>query len=62
MVAWSTPETEPLELTRRMMIRPRPRDWRHANALLDHAAGCRCSTCRLVADLRRAIRDQEGVP
>lgn len=56
------PGEEPLELTRQMMVRPRARDWSHASALVGHLAGCRCSTCRLVADLRRVIRDQEGLP
>lgn len=55
-------ELEPLELTRAMMVRPKPKDYRHANALLEHLAGCRCSTCKLVADLRRMIRDQGDVP
>ena len=53
---------EPLELTREMMVRPKRRDWAHANALLSHVPGCRCSTCRLVADLRRILRDKEGLP
>lgn len=60
MAAWNTPEPAPLELTREMMIRPVAADWRHASRLLDHPTGCRCSTCRLIADMRRVIRDQEG--
>lgn len=32
-------------------------DLSHANAFLDHVRGCDCSTCLLVARLRRAIRD-----
>ena len=34
-------------------------DLSHANLFLDHAKGCDCSTCLLVAKLRRLIRDRD---
>ncbi len=52
-----------LDLTCAQIVRPRADDWRRANALVHRAdpdfAGCRCSTCRLAADLGRVVRDQE---
>lgn len=54
--------TDVLDLTPAMAVRPKPSDWRRANRLLDHPLACRCSTCRLAADLGRVIRDQEHLP
>jgi hypothetical protein len=61
MTAENTQEQPPLELTVAMAIRPHAADWRRANRMFEHPAGCRCSTCHLVADLGRAVRDQEGL-
>lgn len=51
---------EPLLLTDAVI--PTADDWRRANRLLDHAPRCRCSTCRLAADLGRLVREQENLP
>ena len=55
--------TDILDLTPAMAVRPHASDWHRANALVHRAdpdfAGCRCSTCRLAADLGRIIRDQD---
>lgn len=55
-------QAAPLDLTPAMAVRPRSGDWRRANRLFEHPTGCRCSTCRLAADLGRAVRDQEKLP
>lgn len=35
---------------------PAAADWNRANALFDHPRSCRCSTCRLSAELGYWIR------
>jgi hypothetical protein len=46
----------PLVLTDAIV--PEREDWRRANRLFDHVRGCRCSTCKLAADLGRVVRGQ----
>lgn len=36
-------------------------DLTHANGFLNHARGCDCSTCLLVARLRRLIIERDSV-
>jgi len=48
---------EPYLLTE--AVRPTAADYRRANRLFEHTLGCRCSTCRLTADLGSVVRRQE---
>jgi hypothetical protein len=54
------PEPAPLQLTKAMMLKPTAAQWKRANDMFEHPHGCRCSTCRLVAELAVMIkiRDQ----
>mgnify|MGYP001567219494 CR=1 FL=1 len=47
-------DEEPLLLTNR--VKPKVREWNVANRLFQHVRGCRCSTCRLSAELAAMIR------
>lgn len=52
------PEPEPFDLTKAMRINPTAAEWKRANLLFEHPHKCRCSTCRLAAELACMIRLQ----
>ena len=50
----------PLELTKKMILKPTPAQWLRANRMFEHPRGCRCSTCRLVAEMAVMIQDYDA--
>jgi hypothetical protein len=49
-----------LELTKKMVLKPSPAQWLRANKMFEHPRGCRCSTCRLVAEMAVMIQDYDA--
>lgn len=50
-------DDEPLLLTD--VVAPSAAQWKRANALFDHTHRCRCTTCRLAAELAFLIRRRD---
>lgn len=50
-------EEGPLLLTE--VVAPTPAEWRRANRIFEHQIGCRCSTCRLAAELAFMVRKRD---
>lgn len=49
-----------LELTKAMILKPTAAKWKRANDLFEHPHGCRCSTCRLVAEMAVMIKNHDA--
>jgi len=54
------PDPAPLLLTKAMMLKPTAAQWKRANEIFEHPRGCRCSTCRLVAEMAVMIKNHDA--